>query len=91
MNTQDAIEREDQAHMEWRDRQVWCMRCDEWIRELEPREKHPINPVCQRCQEGRLEDIEAEVDEAWDDAWVAMYRAAQEEDRLRRIRAEREP
>jgi hypothetical protein len=89
MSTQDDIARDEQRHFAWTDRQVWCVMCDERIRELAPHEKPPINPWCRGCSEGAIEDVDAEAEEAWDEAWVALYNAAQEEDRFRRIKAER--
>ena len=57
MTQQDDIERDRQAEFDWQDRQVWCARCEKWIREMGHFEHHPIpDEFCTGC----MKDIEME-------------------------------
>lgn len=59
MTTQDAMARAIQGDYAWQDRQVWCAKCEEWVRQMDRRERHPLEPeLCRCCQEDA--DMEAE-------------------------------
>lgn len=71
-NTQDCIEDEMQANYEWQDRQVWCARCEEHVREMDRNERHPLpDEFCAGCQE----DIEMEARAKHEKAVEAMRQA----------------
>ena len=63
---------------------MWCDGCGERIRSLERNERHPLVEVyCKPCRDLWLETLEVESEDAWDDAWMALYNAAQREDKFR--------
>jgi len=52
MTTQDDIWRDQQAEWERQDRQVRCAKCEEWVREMDHNEHHPLPAeLCTGCQE----------------------------------------
>ncbi len=62
MTTQDDMARDDQCRLDWQDLQVWCAKCEEWVREQTRSERmHPErleDELCPACQEDA--DLEAE-------------------------------